>query len=812
MFSFDDLVGAATSTSDHDPLVPYEYQRQIADDGFPSVINAPTGAGKTVAAVLPWLWRRRFHPSAEVRTATPRWLVVCLPMRVLVEQVVDTTTTWLANIAAALPGTPLPVHVVMAGETATAGAWRRDPGADAIFVGTLDMLISRALNRGYGMGRYAWPIDFGLFNNGCHWVFDEIQLMGPALPTSRQLDAFRQHLGTAMTCTSTWMSATVDTKALQTVDNPKVGRTLGPSDSDVAGPLRQRLEASKTIQEIALDPRRRAPSLASKLLQAHRPGTLTLAMLNTVDQAVATFRSLTSQHPAAEVSLLHSRFRPHDRQRAVDAALAPLNPDGPGRIVVSTQVLEAGVDISAATMFTEAAPWPSLVQRAGRCNRDGLAPGAMLLWAPPAKPLPYPQADIDAAVRELRQLEGVAVTPQTVRRNLPLSDDNPAVLRRKDLVALFDTGPDLSGNDIDVSIFIRARDQIDVSVGWRLLAGHDPDRGQGPLTNPELCPVPLGQLRDDLLGGHRVAWKHEPRRGSGAWVRCDPRELAPGMIVVLDAQTGGYSAQIGWDPASRDPVPVAPTGAPSALPTLDDSVGSDEISGDSGWMDICTHLAEVEDAASAILAQLAPPGITPAMNHAAVTAARLHDIGKGFHVFQDTMLRACADDEERAQREAVGPWAKCPDQRLRHSRPHFRHELVSALALLGEGACMLEALEEKNLAVYLVAAHHGRVRLAIRSLGDEPDFCPEAPRRILGVAEGEVLPPVEAPGGAVPGCTLSLAVMELGEQPGGVPSWTQLATGLRDRPDLGIFRLGFLESLVRLADWQASGAHRGPAR
>jgi CRISPR-associated endonuclease/helicase Cas3 len=39
---------------------------------------------------------------------------------------------------------------------------------------------------------------------------------------------------------------------------------------------------------------------------------------------------------------------------------------------------------------------------------------------------------------------------------------------------------------------------------------------------------------------------------------------------------------------------------------------------------------------------------------------------------------------------------------------------------------------------------------------------------------------------------------------GAGPSWTARATSLRDRSDLGVFRLGFLEAIVRLADWRAS--------
>jgi hypothetical protein len=48
------------------------------------------------------------------------------------------------------------------------------------------MLLSRALNRGYGMSRYRWPMHFGLLNNDCLWVMDEVQLMGSGLTTSLQ--------------------------------------------------------------------------------------------------------------------------------------------------------------------------------------------------------------------------------------------------------------------------------------------------------------------------------------------------------------------------------------------------------------------------------------------------------------------------------------------------------------------------------------------------------------------------------------------------------------------------------------------------
>jgi CRISPR-associated endonuclease/helicase Cas3 len=73
----------------------------------------------------------------------------------------------------------------MGGEDAS--DWDTNPEHDAVIIGRQDMLLSRAMNRGFGMSRYRWPVHFGLLNNDCLWVLDETQLMGVGLTTSAQL-------------------------------------------------------------------------------------------------------------------------------------------------------------------------------------------------------------------------------------------------------------------------------------------------------------------------------------------------------------------------------------------------------------------------------------------------------------------------------------------------------------------------------------------------------------------------------------------------------------------------------------------------
>jgi CRISPR-associated endonuclease/helicase Cas3 len=55
-----------------------------------------------------------------------------------------------------------------------------------------------------------------------------------------------------------------------------------------------------------------------------------------------------------------------------------------------------------------------------------------------------------------------------------------------------------------------------------------------------------------------------------------------------------------------------------------------------------------------------------------------------------------------------------------------------------------------------------------------------------------------------PAFTVNLELMELGLTKTGEPSWLERTLSLRDHPNLGPFRLAFLEALFRAADWRAS--------
>ena len=79
------------------------------------------------------------------------------------------------------------------------------------------------------------------------------------------------------------------------------------------------------------------------------------------------------------------------------------------------------------------------------------------------------------------------------------------VLRKKDLLELFDTDPDLAGHDVDVSRYIRATDDRDVQVAWRDL-GQEPPADDAPdLHRDELCSVPCYETKK-LVGKDQKIW------------------------------------------------------------------------------------------------------------------------------------------------------------------------------------------------------------------------------------------------------------------------------------------------------------------
>ena len=100
-------------------------------------------------------------------------------------------------------------------------------------------------------------------------------------------------------------------------------------------------------------------------------------VVNTVRKAQSIYRELKSwleeNDIEIEMNLLHSKFTVQHRSEKEDAILKDGESKCKKRVIwISTQVVEASLDIDFDYLFTELSDLSSLLQRLGRCNRKGL--------------------------------------------------------------------------------------------------------------------------------------------------------------------------------------------------------------------------------------------------------------------------------------------------------------------------------------------------------------------------------------------------------------------------------------------------------
>lgn len=713
-------------------------------------------------------------------------------MRTLVEDTEAVAKDW---IEAARKKLNLEVHLdVLMGERKTKRVpdWILNPERPTILVGTQDMLVSAALMRGYGVSRPSWPVRFALLHNDALWVFDEVQLTGATLVTSAQLEGLRSKFGTGRPCHSLWMSATLDPAWLKTYDyepkDEKRDHDLGADDCNEAkhlwvnnkkrlGRLDYDTDGIKEKEYIA--------GLAEKIIEKAKPATDTIVFLNRVSRAQGVYQAIgKSKNCASEVLLVHSRYRKAERAKQMTRLHDKRRPPPAGRIIISTQALEAGVDVTCSTMITEIAPWSSLVQRFGRCNRYGEcdkagADLAEIYWVKPPDEKPYTEEEICEAEKKLDAGLSDGSSRNLVSIPLP-APINRHMLRKRDLLDLFDTEADLSGFDTDVSIYVRDSDNTDIRIFWRNVETEQgrylPKEAVGNYQPEEICPAPLGFVKDILKKHKDSAWYFDVV--NKRWELVGAASLFPGMTLLVDAEKFcSYDPELGFSKEKRKAV--------EPVPLLD---GKPECDGADGTKDVplAEHCVSVRDEAECLARKL---GFDDSDTAAVTRAAHWHDLGKAHEKFKVGVLGLVKDDPPLAK--------KVPYANNKGKGSGFRHELASSLAYLEYNHWD----EKANLVAYLIMAHHGKIRMRLCALPDETS--PGNGKLFArGVWDGDVMSKTELGNGiTVPETELCLDIMRLGDGKRGASWSTRTQELLRD---VGPFRLAWLEALVRIADWRVS--------
>jgi CRISPR-associated endonuclease/helicase Cas3 len=386
---------------------PFPWQRRLVrqvdrEGSWPPVLALPTGAGKT--AVIDMALFLLARDAARPRRFPLRTFFV-IDRRI----VVDEAASWAAHVRdrliEALAGPPGVLRRVAEGLARFTGqplyvaslrggmyrdhGWAASPAQPTVCVSTVDQVGSRLLFRGYGVSERQRALHAGLVGNDSLIVLDEAHLSRPFAQTMESIGLYRNKA-------RGWGPQAPElpfhvTRMTATPGPGEVAFTIDEEDRQTPD-LERRLAASKlarlvevggaTGEELARGFSQTAAEEALRLLgDAGDPAVRVVGVVvNRVATARLTFDLLRRRQADgldADVILLTGRTRPYDRDELLrkwfpflEARKGRPAPPRP-LLIVATQTIEVGANLSFDALVTEAAPLDALRQRFGRLDRLG---------------------------------------------------------------------------------------------------------------------------------------------------------------------------------------------------------------------------------------------------------------------------------------------------------------------------------------------------------------------------------------------------------------------------------------------------------
>lgn len=143
------------------------------------------------------------------------------------------------------------------------------------------------------------------------------------------------------------------------------------------------------------------------------------AIVNLRAHARKLYRALAERCPKEELFLLSTDLCPAHRTQVIQAIRQRQQEKLPCR-VVSTQCIEAGVDLDFEQMYRALAPLEAIIQAAGRCNRNGTMPCGEVCVFLPAEDRLYPDP----------HYENGAIIVQRMQRKQPIDIHDPECIRQ----------------------------------------------------------------------------------------------------------------------------------------------------------------------------------------------------------------------------------------------------------------------------------------------------------------------------------------------------------------------------------------------
>lgn len=340
---------------------PYIYQTEVANlllSGKNVILSVPTGAGKTWASVMPFLYAKENNVDNF-----PQKMIYSLPLRTLANSIYNDTIKAMSdeNVVQKFPALG-DLASIQTGEYSNDSYFEKE-----IVFSTIDQTLSNFLCFPLDVSHSQANINAGSIV-GSYLVFDEFHLLDSKLSMATTLGMIRMLRNLCRVCIMTATLTDDYIKFLKkelidfevvSIQNFEEDKKRIKSLIPVVG---KSIKKAIHICDGVLD--------SKMILEKH--SNKTIVICNRVETAQKIFCELKDgKKQSTEVLCIHSRFFDSDRKEKESLLKEYFGKESIKKdvILVATQVIEAGMDISCDVMFTEIAPVNSFLQRAGRCAR-----------------------------------------------------------------------------------------------------------------------------------------------------------------------------------------------------------------------------------------------------------------------------------------------------------------------------------------------------------------------------------------------------------------------------------------------------------
>jgi CRISPR-associated endonuclease/helicase Cas3 len=739
--------------------------------GVPKVCCIPTGLGKTSVIAV---WLLAYANGA----ALPRRLIYVVNRRTVVDQTTNEVLRYKVAIESMSELATLKLHYnplrisTLRGQFADNGDWYEDPAVPAVICGTVDMIGSRLLFSGYGIGRNKRPLHAGFLGQDALLIHDEAHLE-PAF--QRLIETIEVHQKEYEPSTS-WPKLTV----MELTATTKSQESFKLESDDYSNRIvNERMNAAKRLHLHPLkDPKKPAKELIEKALSFKSSGRAVVIFAQSVDMVLETQSALEkAKVPTENIRTLTGTMRGKERDALAGDSSRDLPPDPtfarflphPASIATTgtvylgcTSAGEVGVNISADHLICDLTTFESMAQRFGRVNRFGKFDECEVHVFHPGpsgwdekQPQTVPRQNTLELLRELEKKASAspkALGELSIDARAAAFAPSPVILPASDM--LFDawalttiTGKLPGRPSVEPYLHgLTEQNTPETYVAWRedvQLLDHstvnDTDRAELLLAYPLLAHERLREPSYRAIKSLEVIGKRHPshrgwlvnENGEVEQITLDwftnkeNKERINGMTVILDPRSGGLNSAGMLDGESEI--------ADDISQTAERCRSNDEANVPSDFHEIfsLTIPAEDEDDDPKVLSWFALRNTGEVTSRKPVTLSdHVADVQRQLETILDGLslgeslnncLRIAArfhDDGKKrllfqsmlGNRNAPEVWlAKSGRNTRTRLEGNYRHEFGS-LNEVPTAADLDITDDERELVLHLIAAHHGRAR------------------------------------------------------------------------------------------------------